>query len=390
MTSPEATKSTLDRDDDDIREWYDRIMKGESVLVDIGTCAFSDVTATGLKHGLLSPLNPIRPPREIIDVVHLFRLRLSQPNSDETVWFNQVGRTLGYRQDELFCRRCVELPRYFEVLQFHRNKRAHRGAEVTKASLCALAGVVLGILELSADEWTDPEQLRDEAEKALAWASWASDHASRVDPQDGVRLRKKEAELAQLKMELRELQAKGPQSRTVHTVPNSDPDIVKGALTNAKAHITKKVNEAKDEVERRLEQIGDAIASLRSEVLDAQEHGQPVGGEETDAGGAPSRHRPTLTGAQAEAKLAMAFRRMRDTHGVDISANVFQRWIVEEALDCAAYGKMDRIEDWWNLPTVQRKTEGEQTHMRRQLQMPDVERWMMDIYRRVERRSEGM
>ena len=128
-----SAKSTLDRDDDDIREWYDRIMKGEDVLVDIGTCAFSDVTATGLKHDLLSPLSPITPPREIIDVVRLFRRRLSQLNSDETVYFRQVGRTLGYRPDELFCRRCVELPQYFEVLQFHRNKRAHRGAEVTKA-----------------------------------------------------------------------------------------------------------------------------------------------------------------------------------------------------------------------------------------------------------------
>ena len=377
MRHPVASQSTLDRDDDYIREWYDRIMRGEGVLADIGTRAFSEIIAIGVERDLLDDAPNQITPREIVDVVRLFRLHLYQRNSQERVWFNQLGRELGYRPHELFFRRCVELPRYFEVLQFHRNKRAHRD-EVTTASLCALAGVVLGILELSADDWTDTQELKDTAEKALAWAS---------NQDDGLRqdLDQKEKELAQARMKVHELEAKSPQENAVYS--SNDPEVVKGALTSAKAHITKKVNEAKDDLERRLEQIGDAVVSLRSEVLDAQKHGQP-GVEETDAAAAPSQQRPTLTGAQAKAKLAAAFRRMR-VRGVDISANVFQRWVVDEAIEYAAYGKMDQIDDWWKLPIVQGKTTDEKRQMREQLQMPDVENWMMDIYRRVERRSKG-
>ena len=379
-----AGKFIPDRDDDEIREWYDQIMKNEGVLADIGTCAFSEVIATGVDHGLLdNDFDRTTPPREILDVLKLFRRRLRRPQSEETIWFRQVGRELGRRPDDLFCRRCVELPQYFEVLHFHRNKRAHRG-EVTRDSLCAFAGAVLGILELSSDAWVDTKRLDDAARRALAWAT---DSTNRESAEDESRLRR-EAELQKLRIELQELRAEGPQS---HAAPSDDdPEIVKRALTSTKAHITKKVNEAKGEMQRRLEQVGDAIASLRSEVLDAQEHGQPpVGEEEADAVVAPSQTRPQLTGGQARTKLQDAFRRMRDTRGVDTSANVFQHWIVDEALKWAATGKMDQIEDWWKLPSVQRKALDEKEQMREQLQIPEVEDWMMDIYRRVERRPDS-
>ena len=381
-----AGKFIPDRDDDDLRDWYDQIMKSEGVLADIGACAFAHVISIGVKNGLL--VDDIGPTTasEIIDVLKLFRRRLRRPSSEETMWFRQVGRELGYGPDDLSCRRCVELPQYFEVLHIHRNKRAHRG-EVTSASLCAFAGAVLGILELSSDDWVDTRRLNDAAQGALVWAT---DSTNRESAEDEVRLRSKldqtEAELQQLKIELQERRAEGSQSRAAPS--DNDPEIVKRALTSTKAHITKKVNEANDEVQRRLEQVGEAIASLRSEVLDAQEHGQPpVGEEEYDAVVAPSQHRPQLTGGQARTKLQDAFRRMRDTRSVDISVNVFQRWIVDEALEWAATGKMDQIEDWWKLPSVQRKALDEKEQMREQLQIPEVEDWMMDIYRRVERRS---
>ena len=372
---------------DDIRDRYDRIMKGEGVLVDVGACAFSHVIATGIARGLLvDDHDPITPPREIVEVMRLFRRHLRRRNSDETMRFNQVGYALGLSPDDLFFRRCVELPRYFEVLQVHRNKRAHRG-EVTVASLCAFAGAVLGVLELAADEWADAKKLNEAAERAL---EWATNQTSRESTEDAGRLRseldQREMQLKQLKAELQELKAERSQSGTVS--PNGDPEIVRGALKSAKAHITKKVNEAKGEMDLRLEQIGDAIASLRSEVLDAQEHEQPSMGEENDDAATPiGQDRPQLTGGQARRKLVTAFQRMRDTRGVDISVNVFQRWITDEALEWAAAGKMGQIDDWWNLPSVQRKMADEKERMREQLRLPNVEDWMMDIYRRVERRS---
>ena len=156
--------------DDDIRERYDQIMKGEGVLADIGACAFSHVVAIGVERGLLSEQSPVKPPKEINDVVQLFRPRLRRPSSEETVRFDQVGRKLGYPPDDLFSRRCNELPRYYEVLLVHRHKKAHRSAVVSVASLCAFAGAVLAILDLSADEWVDAHSLNDAAKEALRWA----------------------------------------------------------------------------------------------------------------------------------------------------------------------------------------------------------------------------
>ena len=159
----------LDRGDE-IREWYDSIMKGEGVLVDIGAGAYRDVIAAGVEHGLLVDRS-ITPPKEIIEVLRLFRPRLQQQGSEDRIRFDQVGRKLGYPPGDLFHRRCVELPPYFEVLLFHRNKQAHRGAVVTVASLCAFAGCALGILDLAEDKWGDAREVRDTAERALEWAT---------------------------------------------------------------------------------------------------------------------------------------------------------------------------------------------------------------------------
>lgn len=383
-------KFILDRDDEDIREWYDQIMKGEGVLADIGTCAFSHVIAIGVENGLLADgPKPTAPAREIIDVVQLFRCRLQRRSSEETISFSQVGYMLRFPPDDLLCRRCVELPRYFDVLKLHRNKRAHRG-EVTVASLCALAGSVLGVLEITADDWVDARRLNDAAEGALVWAT---EQAIRESGEDAHRLRgelhQREEQLKKLRMELQELKVEGSQSGAAAS--NGDPEIVKRVLTTAKAHISRKVNESKEDLERRLDQIGDAVASLRIEVLDAQEHGQPSDRDEDDENAsalATSPHRPQITGVQARAKIIAAYRKMKD-RGVDLSVNVFQPWIRDEALERAAKGKMDQIDDWWKLPSVQKKTPAEIEHMREQLEIPNVEDWMMDIYRRVERRSDA-
>ena len=369
----------------EIRERYDQIMKYENVLADIGACAFSDVMATGMKHSLLDAPKVDMTPRQIIDVVVLFRDRLRRRSSEDPLWFRQVGRELRYPPDHLFCRRCVELPKYYEVLQLHRNKRAHRG-QVTVASLCAFAGAVLGILELSSDEWADAQNLREAAEGALVWAArhtgWEEEDSSHLHSE----LEQRDVQLKRLRRELQELKAERSQSGVAAS--SDAPEIVKGALTSAKAHITKKVNEAKEEMERHLERIGDAVTSLRSEVLDTQEHAQSLVDEEDTGRSAPGGRPQQITGGQASEKLRDAFRRMRDK-GFDLSSNVFQPWIVKAALDAAAAGNMNRIDDWWRLPIVQGKTKAEKEQLSRQLEIPNVKDWMMDIYRRVERRSDA-
>ena len=385
---------TLDKREEDIRDWYSRIMKGEAVLADIGARAFRDVMETGIRSGLLDDPDPITSPREIIDVVLLFRRRLRQPSSDETIGFYQVGRGLGRRPDNLFCRRCVELPQYFEVLHLHRNKGAHRGAVVTEASLCAFAGAVLGVLELSSDEWVDVKRLnllREEAKEALVWATNGTNDGREETSRLHRDLDQRDVHLRRLKTELQELRGlKAEGSQGSPLASNEAQELAtKSALTSTKAHVTKKVNEAKDEMERHLEKIGSAIASLRSEVLDAQEHDQPLVDEEDTDGMAQVGHGPQLTRGQAWEMLQEAFRRMRDSRGVHISVNVFQRWIVEDALDAAAAGEMDQVDDWWKLTVVLRKTVEEREQMAQQLKIPKVEDWMMDIYRRVERRSDA-
>ena len=387
--SGEATvgsKFSPDREKE-IRERYDDIMKYETVLADIGTCAFCDIMATAQEHHLLVPPGVDTPPTEMIGVVVLFRQPLHRTSSGQRIWLNHVGRELGYRKDDLFCRRCVELPKYYEVLSLHRNKWAHKGAQVTVDSLSAFAGAVLGVLELASDEWADGQELRDAAEQALKWAAyqteWGEEDASDLRGE----LEQRDVQLAKLKSELQELKAERSQSRAVAS--NEDPEIVTRVLATAKAHITKKVNEAREEMEQHLVRIGDAVTSLRSEVLDTQGHAQSSVDDEDEEGvDRPARggHPPQLTGGQASEKLRDAFQRMR-ARGFDISSNVFQRWIVEDALKAAAAGEMSQVDDWWKLPSVLRKTEAEKDQMSKQLEIPQLEDWMMDIYRRVERRS---
>lgn len=372
----------------EIRVRYADIMKYQTVLADIGTCAFCDIMATAEKHRLLVPPRVDTPPEEIVGVVVLFRQPLYRPSSGERIWLNRFGRELGYPKDDLFCRRCVELPKYYEVLYLHRNKWAHDSAQVTVGSLCAFAGAVLGVLELASDEWADGQGLRDVAKRALVWAAdpeWGEEDASDLRGE----LEQKNVQLAKMKSELQELKAERSQSGMVAS--NEAPEVVTRVLATAKAHITKKVNEAREEMKQHLVKIGDAVTSLRSEVLDAQGHVQSsVDDEDDEAIDQPVRDRspPQLTGGQASEKLQDAFRRMR-ARGFDISSNVFQRWIVEDALQAAAAGGMNQIEDWWNLLSVQMKTPAEIEQMREQLEIPNVEDWMMDIYRRVERRSDA-
>ena len=377
--------------EEEIREQYRQIAKYEAVLVDIGTCAFSDVIATGEKHGLLEAPRVDTPPKEMIDVVRLYRRPLRRPNSEDRIWIRQIGRELDYPLDDLFSRRCVELPNYYEVLYLHRNKWAHRGSQVTVDSLAAFAGAVLGVLELASDEWVDAKDLRDAAGRALAWAA---DQSREVNwetggkSEDAGHLR---GEIEKLKSQLqqRDERLKERKVESSTTASNTASDIVKGALASAKAHVTKKVSEAREEMEQHLVEIGNAITSLRSEVLERQEYAQSsVDGEDEGDIDQPARTHPRqLTGAQASGRLRDAFLRMRD-QGFDTPSNVFQFWIVEEALREAAAGRMNHVDDWWKLPVVQRKTVEEMEQMSQQLEIPNVKDWMMSVYRSVERRSD--
>lgn len=372
-------------DEDSIREQYEKILshRHEGILVDIGNCAYSHIMAEGIKAGLLATPGPIDPAKEIHDVLRLMgrrpQPRCGSRSSDarDGIWFRDIWRELR-GADELFRRRCVELPKLFETLQIHRNKKAHRKLEVTVASLCALCGTVLMVLELASDGWIDQKSiasLRSAAENGLKKAA----QQILVDVNYGDQIDR--GEIDRLRDELEEVRGKLKESRrTSHTAFEID-----GRLQNFQNEI---MNNIDVKMDQQNDTIHDALIALRDELVTDSRHHHPVEEDEeydNEIIDSIIKLQP-LTREMARRKLNEGSKRITAKLGISYPANIFQEWIVDAALDKAATDGLNKIDDWWALPIVQKKKGKYEKMMKQQLQLSGCEDWMMDIYRRVEKR----
>ena len=387
---------SIDLDEDAIREWYDKILSSlhEGVLAVIGGSAYRHVMRMGIDGGLLvEEPEPVRDPNEIRDVVQLIRRpqrRKDRPG--ETVRFWKIGRELELmngRPDDLLNRRCVELPELFEILRIHRNKKAHRGETVTEGSLYALCGTVLMIIELASDGWVDEEKLdslRETAEDGLA---------ARLDP-EGV----SHGELRRLRGALEESQAQEKTHRraleelTKRTrgARKADLDVVgainalRATLEGEMSNVRERIDKINEEREGKLGGLRDALITLRDEIATPSADRTPVRDDEPASGTAGHGTVQPLTSEMAKTMFRKALDRLATKYDTPYKENVFQPWIVNDALKVAATNGLEKIEDWWKLSTVQYKRQEYDDDMKRQLQVPGLAEWMMGIYRRVERR----
>ena len=389
----DAAGFSIDLDEDAIREWYDKILSSrhEGVLADIGGSAYHHVMRMGIDEGLLEEPEPIRDPNEIRDVLQLMcrRPQRRKDRPGESVWFRHIGRELmNGRPDDLLNRRCVELPELFEILQIHRNKKAHRGT-VTEGSLYTLCGTVLTIIELASDEWVDEEKL-DSLRKAAVGGLDARQIPGGASHDELRRLREAlEESQAQEKMHQRALEELTKQKRGAK---KADLDIntlratLKEEMSNIRAQIVQRIDKINEEREGQLEGLRDALITLRDEVAPLSANRAPVTDDEPADGASGHGSVQSLTGEMVRAKFRGALERLETGYDIPFKANVFQPWIVNDALQVAASGGLEKIEDWWKLPIVQSKRQDHEEDMKRQLQVPGLEEWMMDIYRRVERR----
>ena len=400
-----------DESKDGIIEWYERILSSrhERILAEIGGLAYIEVMSSAVEAGMVKPPGKVAP-SEIRHVTELMLTRQHlnsawierQKSSETTISFRRIGRALGAREGSLLYRRCVEMPTLFDVLRSHRNKRAHPGdGEVTEATLYALAGTVLSVLELSSDKRLDAERrekvrtLREDSESAVAAVvSQTGDASLRGEIEH---LQEELASLQDRKNEAdRELAALKATNDVEGTVDVSRQ--IQNAMINIKAHVTKRTNEIKDECQemgRQFDNIRDAVEALRDDPPDYDDEGGVLADDESSEakrrlvtrtaphGRDPS---PELTGEVARQMLKRARRRLEEK-GWGIRVNVFQPLIVDRALEKAATEGLAKIEDWWNLPIVRSKSAEEQQLMQRQLDIPECKNWMMGIYSRVERRG---
>ena len=343
-------------DEDPIREQYDYILSSrhEGILVDIGNCAYSHVMAEGIEAGLLETPGPIVPAKEIRDVLQLIgrrpQLRCGSRPSDARagIWFRDIGRELR-RTDELLRRRCVELPELFETLQIHRNKKAHRNSDVTAASLCALCGTVLTVLELASDGWIDQESvasLRNAAESGLKEVAQQilgdENYEDQIDRDEVDRLRE---ELERARDELKES----------HRASQASVEI-DGRLQDFQNKI---INRIDIRMEKQAEEVRDAFIALKDDLMTDSRHRHLV--DKTDESDnqitdSMIRDQPPMTLEMARRKLNDGSKRITAL-GIPYQANIFQKWIVDEALEKAATDGLNKIDDWWILPMVQKKKE---------------------------------
>lgn len=394
----DAAGFSIDLDEDAIREWYDKILSSrhEGVLADIGGSAYRHVMRMGIGEGLLEESEPVRDPNEIRDVLQLM-CRRPQGRKDrpgEIVWFRNIGRELmNGRPDDLLNRRCVELPELFEILWIHRNKKAHRGT-VTEGSLYALCGTVLMIIELASDEWIDEEKI-DSLRKAAVGGLDARQIPGGASHDELGRLREAlEESQAQEKMHQRALEELTKQTRgarkadlDVAVAINTLQATLKGEMSNVRAQIVQRIDKINEEREEQLEELRDALTTLRDEVVPLSANRAPVTDDEPADGASGHGAVQPLTGEMVRATFRKALDRLAAKYDTPYKANVFQPWIVNDALKVAAVDGLEKIEDWWKLSAVQHKRQEYEDDMKRQLQVPGLAEWMMGIYRRVERRG---
>lgn len=388
---------------DEIMGWYEKILSSrhERILAQIGGLAYDEIMLSGVKAGLLRQPDPLAP-SEFRHVTKVMLAKHDRKNSEGSIPFRSISRELGARESDLLNRRCVELPTLFDVLRSHRNKRAHPGdGEITEATLCALAGTVLSVLELSSERRLNAEQretvvkLREVSENALAYVVSQVGEVNRQDEIEKLR-----EELSSLQDQKGEMESELAALRTANDAEGTADvsHLIQNAMTNIKAHVTKRINEIKDEYQemgRQFEIVRDAVETLRDERPDYDDEDGVLGEEgPSDAelrpmeGGARQRRdaESELTAEVARQMLRRARRRLEEK-GWDIRVNVFQPWIVEEALEKAATEGLGTIDDWWNLSAVGGKSAEEWQSMQQQLEIPECKSWMIGIYSRVERRG---
>ena len=263
----------------------------------------------------------------------------------------------------------------FETLQIHRNKKAHRTSEVTVASLCALCGTVLTVLELASYGWIDQESVdslrrsaKDGLEEVAQQVLGDMNYGDQIDRDETDKLHE----------ESKEIRGKLKESRGASQTASEIYD----GLQDFQEEIMKVID-------GKMEVIHDALTALRDEMMTDSSHHHPV--EEDEEPGnemidGTVKKRP-LTREMARQKLGEGSKRITDKLGIDYRANIFQSWIVKAALEKAVTDGLNRIDDWWALPIVQDKKREYEKEMQQQLQLIGCEDWMMDIYRRVEKRS---
>ena len=239
----------------------------------------------GIDEGLLEEPEPIRDPNEIRDVLQLMcrRPQRRKDRPGESVWFRHIGRELmNGRSDDLLNRRCVELPELFEILQIHRNKKAHRGT-VTEGSLYTLCGTVLMIIELASDEWVDEEKL-DSLRKAAVGGLDARQIPGGASHDELRRLREAlEESQAREKMHQRALEELTKQTRGAK---KADLDIntlratLKEEMSYIRAQVVQRIDKINEEREEQLEGLRDALITLRDEIVPLSANRAPVTDDE--------------------------------------------------------------------------------------------------------------
>ena len=152
------------------------------------------------------------------------------------------------------------------------------------------------------------------------------------------------------------------------------------------SNVRERIDKINEEREGQLGGLRDALITLRDEIATPSADRTPVRDDEPASGTSGHGTVQPLTSEMAKTMFRKALDRLATKYDTPYKANVFQPWIVNDALKVAATDGLEKIEDWWKLSTVQYKRQEYDDDMKRQLQVPGLAEWMMGIYRRVERR----
>ncbi len=365
--------------------------QNERALIRIGYMAYRSLVSLARDKRLFGDVPEVTRPREINDVLNLIARRTIATTN---IYFRSIAAELRYPTANIHTRRCVELPKLFEILHICRNKRSHN-VDISEHWLGVLCSTMLAVVELAHDQWLTPQEreaILQGTRAGLAFILSENDRRHDGDDDNDVnlqaRLETKEASIRQLTEEKNELNAK---LARLNVEPNVSRQIddARTAIIGGIEEVNQTVNNLASYIYTSPPPISGKPEELQGDAIadDIDSHSVENDQFETSHDSTTTRS-SSLTREMARQRCRTALRELKKKlPHLPYDVNIFHPAIVDEALEETVRSGELTPDGWRQLLTVRKRIKKDEQNIEEQMTL-DGGIWqekMMDIYNRFAR-----
>ena len=384
--------------------------RNQRILARIGAEAYNEVVTIAAKAGVVKEAERTDPAeiREIKDAANILNRIIENGAASATgyggrVHFGAIGEKLAgmggsnrYVRNRRTERRATELPTLYRVLRLYRNSLTHHQVP-GGAALTALHGTIESVVELAEAGWGGPEGIETIRESLtevhnLAIEPETTELRKRVD-EFGTEASKLEEDNNDKRIRITELERRGEAGKAAAKDAEAQAEKLRRDLREAERTIgrLKKDNAEKAQT---LNAAWATIKNVRNERDEAKRAGAKAEQEGSRVParvrpyrisdgpkGGPDRERQDLK--KIAERLEEAQPRIKKKQRIPDDANIFQPCVVYPAVWEAARAGIRSIEDWYEVEVVQALLAVHPEMVKRQVNTPKVEEWMLKLYRAI-------